>query len=357
MGDLWLPLLPTWLERAVGADMVLRADGWESASRSTGGYDDVFAIQWHHDAIDQPTWTLEQSIPLHAERHRYAPVGALVLERVTGRWGVIAAGATNTSGKGGPLPCSRGVIPVDSGNRFIISIEAQNNGRGEPWSDDMLDSYALGTAAIIKGLRDDGAYDARRDEFVPIVLDPEHPGDVHAHYRLDGRGYTTRKIDPADGEGDQPVSRYGRSDDPRYGRWDMAAAQSDVAAALARLDNPAPPPGFGGPPVTSPVNPTTVSRPGDVIQYREVMTVVYDPSVGWRPLTDGSEDDAAREIDQGDDDRTFELVDFAGLASARLFISSMIAQLDDTPGGHPGDPALTARDWMWERFNTAAGKA
>ena len=45
-----------------------------------------------------------------------------------GTWWVLAAGATNTNGKGGPW----GPIPANSANSRVIGIEAGNNGIGEP---------------------------------------------------------------------------------------------------------------------------------------------------------------------------------------------------------------------------------
>jgi hypothetical protein len=54
---------------------------------------------------------------------------------------VCAGGATNTNGKGGPLTVSRGTVPLDSMNTHAISIEAGNNGVGEPWPVEQIDAY------------------------------------------------------------------------------------------------------------------------------------------------------------------------------------------------------------------------
>ena len=72
----------------------------------------------------------------------------LYLER-SGRWWVLAAGATNTNGKGGPW----GRIPANSANSKVIGIEAGNNGIGEAWPEGMQESYTTGVAALAKHYR------------------------------------------------------------------------------------------------------------------------------------------------------------------------------------------------------------
>jgi hypothetical protein len=42
---------------------------------------------------------------------------------------LIAAGAANTAGKGGPLTLSRGTVPLDSGNSTTWAWEVANGGR------------------------------------------------------------------------------------------------------------------------------------------------------------------------------------------------------------------------------------
>lgn len=223
MGDLWTPDIDDWL-RAAGLQCG-EWQGWLTRSRGSGGLDDIYAIQCHHDASSTST-TLEGASRHGYETVEFAPVGALRLDRGTsGRWNVGAAGATNTSGKGGPLVCSRGTIPLDSANRFVISIEALNNGVGELWSAQQRASYVRGVAAIIVGLRDQGAYDARAGAYRRIKLDPRHPGDVHSHFEY----APTRKIDPAG-----PPDPYGDLSD-RYMRWLMNTFRADVTEVVDEL--------------------------------------------------------------------------------------------------------------------------
>lgn len=219
MGNLWLPDLDDWL-RDAGLE-VYEHPGWLTRSRSSGGYDDIHAIGLHHDASAIGRGR-EAAARAHFDLHEFAPVGALALNR-DGSWTVGAAGATNTQGKGGPFRCSRATTPLDAANRYWIAIEAGNNGLGEPWPTVQQDSYLRGVAAIVRGLAEQGAYDAAARSYRRIVLDPLIDGGV-AHFE-----WTTRKIDPAG-----PARWHTTTD--RYMRWDMAAWRRDVAALLTTPD-------------------------------------------------------------------------------------------------------------------------
>jgi hypothetical protein len=206
MGSVWLGSLPDVLRNA-GVPVNVYP-GWETRSRSSGGYDSVLAIQVHHTASD--------ASPASDMRYMWEvsdtkPIGALHLAR-DGRWTVGAAGATNTSGKGGPLVTSRGTIPLDAANRFVISIEAANRGDGEVWPDAQLRSYVKGSAALAR------AY------LGGVVL---VPGDVHAHFE-----WTSRKIDPAGN------SWYAQG----ANKWNMTQFRSDVTSAIAPPPQPPPDP-------------------------------------------------------------------------------------------------------------------
>ena len=231
MGNYWLPHLDRWLIDA-GLDVETWPE-WLVRSRSTGGYDKPIAIGAHHTAVRfthrDPTVDARQAARRAWETAQYRPVGAFRLAR-NGLWIVGAAGATNTQGRGDAIQTSNGLIPYNSGNRYVIAIEAMNNGVGEFWRPEMLDSYEIGVAAIIKGLRDDGAYNAKTRQFEEIILNPNHPGDVHAHFEY----APTRKIDPANGP---TPGRYENQSD-RYGRWPMDLFRRNVALRLNHLNTP-----------------------------------------------------------------------------------------------------------------------
>lgn len=188
MGKFWLTSLPDVLAAAGLA--VDTYDGWEVRARSTGGYDEVFAVQVHHTASDTSP-AADMSYMWEGSPDR--PVGAVYLAR-DGRVTVGAAGATNTSGKGGPRETVHGTIPADAANKYVISIEAANDGVGELWPAAQLDAYVTAVAAI------DAAY------WLSV-------GDVHAHHE-----WTDRKIDPA---GASPYATGANS-------WNMDAFRADV---------------------------------------------------------------------------------------------------------------------------------
>lgn len=272
MGNLWLPDMDDWL-RDIGGLPVETWPNWLTASRGSGGYDDIFGIQVHHDA--SPTsWTLERSSQYGFDQAQYHPVGALRLDRGDSqRWMVGAAGATNTSGKGGPMACSRGTIPLDSANRYLISIEALNNGVGETWTPANRDAYVRGVAALIIGLREQGAYDAVHGVYRKIILNPLVGGDVGAHFEW----APTRKIDPAG-----PPDPFADLTD-RYQRWKMDQFRVAVADMVGRLsgETPSPPPNPDpGVPMTVEFNRWVASVNGDrVYDSRPNTPVWHNPDV------------------------------------------------------------------------------
>lgn len=174
--QIWLLDLPDAC-RSGGLD-VTTFDGWETRSRSSGGYDDLLGIGYHHDA--SPTTVSEANVDRYGWVNADAkPIGAMRLHR-DGTLVVGAAGSTNTMGRGGPLTVSKGIIPKDRGNQTMIAIEAGNNGIGEPWSKTMVDAYVALVAALCKW----------------YGLDPAR--DIFGHYDYVLPPPTTgRKIDPA----------------------------------------------------------------------------------------------------------------------------------------------------------------
>ena len=169
MGSLWLPDLPDWLD---DAGLEVRCwDGWETRSRCSGGYDQLWAVIVHHTASNTSP---DNDCAYMWDNADDQPIGALLLER-SGRVTIGAAGATNCAGKGGPLATSHGTIPLDKGNTYAFNIEAANNGTGEAWPADQLDAYTLLVACLCDH------------------LDLDAGRDVIAHYEW----APDRKIDPA----------------------------------------------------------------------------------------------------------------------------------------------------------------
>jgi len=190
VGQIWLTSLPDVLRNA--GLVVDTYPGWETRARSTGGYDDILGVQVHHTASNaSPASDMAYMWDGSPDR----PVGAIYLAR-DGRVTVGAAGATNTSGKGGPMNTSRGTIPLDAANRYVISIEAANAGTGEPWPIAQQQAYVIMVEALCSAYGLQTVY-----------------GDVHAHFE-----WTSRKIDPA-GE-----SNYASGGN----KWNMDAFRQDV---------------------------------------------------------------------------------------------------------------------------------
>ena len=194
MGAHWLSNLPDVIAGA-GLDVDVWP-GWESRARSSGGYDQVWAVFVHHTASSTSP---QGDMAYMWDNAEDRPIGAIYLAR-DGQVTVGAAGATNCQGKGGPYAVSAGTIPIDKGNAYGIAIEAANNGTGEHWPHAQTDAYVTLVGALI----DAYGLDADRD--------------VVAHAE-----WTTRKVDPA---GPSPWSNTADT-------WAMDAFRDDVAVACA----------------------------------------------------------------------------------------------------------------------------
>jgi hypothetical protein len=62
---------------------------------------------------------------------------------------VIAAGRANHAGEGGPLIG----VPKDSGNAFLIGVEVENDGIGEKWTPELVQTCDIVFATLLLGLR------------------------------------------------------------------------------------------------------------------------------------------------------------------------------------------------------------
>jgi len=126
-----------WL-RAVGVKVV-EIDDWETRARSSGGFAaPPLGVQWHHTASSgqHPLNDIRYMTQVNPAR----PVGNCYLA-TDGTCYMLAAGAANTAGKGGPYQMSRGTVPLDKGNTTTWAIEAANNGVGQAWPQVQVDAY------------------------------------------------------------------------------------------------------------------------------------------------------------------------------------------------------------------------
>lgn len=210
MGSRYLTALADWC-RAAGLNVV-ETGGWQTRARSSGGFDGnrPWVVAWHHTASQtSPSNDVDYMVNGSPDR----PVANLYLAR-DGSVHVMAAGATNTNGKGYSFKTSKGVIPNDQLNTHAVSIEAANNGVGEAWTQQQIDAYFRLSLALTEALG-------------------LAPGDVCNHQTW----APDRKIDPATAAAVQGPWR------PRpvgsSGTWN----QSDVVTELIeRSGVPDPPP-------------------------------------------------------------------------------------------------------------------
>jgi hypothetical protein len=203
--------------RTTGLDTV-EEPGWETRSRSSGGYVvPPVGIVVHHTASG-PASDGQPDVDYCCYVADIKPICGLYLSR-TGRVWVCAAGATNHAGSGGAY----GPIPVDDANRRCIGIEAANRGDGsEPWPTVQQDAYVT----LVRALCDHYAIST------PNVIS-------HALWA------PSRKIDPA---GPARFTLTG-------GTWDMDLFRGEVIGAPT-------------PPEPTPTPPdTTTGYPGQAQTY------------------------------------------------------------------------------------------
>ena len=214
----------TWLAdelRAAGLtvkDSGYPIDGWQKRGRSSGGFPSTpLGVQWHHTASQTSP---QNDINWQIVGCDDAPVGNLTIMRDGSVW-MVAAGAANTAGKGGPLSLSRGSIPLDSANTRTVGIEVANSGTGEPWPQVQIDSYFTASNAINAKLGN-------------------LPTDVFSHSLGTGDGWTNRKIDPAKASAVQgpwkPRGCNGSSD-----TWVLADIRSECQRRAGSTPAPRPP--------------------------------------------------------------------------------------------------------------------
>ena len=148
MGSRYLTEMADWL-RTAGITVVEYA-GWQSRARSTGGYESgrPWGVMWHHTA-SQTSPQNDADYMCHGSSDR--PIANLMVARDGTVW-VLAAGATNTNGKGGPWKWSRGQVPKDNMNVYAVGMELCCNGVGEAYSQVQVDSAFTASIALVANL-------------------------------------------------------------------------------------------------------------------------------------------------------------------------------------------------------------
>ncbi len=217
---------------------VVEYNGWQSRARSSGGFPSgrPWCIMWHHTA-SSPSASAQQDADYMCinKNNSNRPTANLMIARDGSIW-VLAAGATNTNGKGKPIGFSKGTVPNDSMNTYAIGIEMCNNGVGEAWSEAMINTAFAANNALA------AAYGLQPTDLA-----------THNFYAPD------RKIDPAVAESVQ-----GPWVPPRCtssGTWDRGAIQNEAAARAA-----------GPPPEPTPVPPEPTPIPPPVVAWPASLT-------------------------------------------------------------------------------------
>lgn len=133
--------LPTHLRRW-GLTVVTK-DGWRFRGRP---YDfRPRAIIAHHTASSARGGNFaSENVVTNGRPGLPGPLCQFLLGR-DGTVKIIAAGYANHAGYGGP----KAGIPANQGNTYAIGIEAENDGRGEPWSAKQLQAYYRLCAALL----------------------------------------------------------------------------------------------------------------------------------------------------------------------------------------------------------------
>jgi N-acetylmuramoyl-L-alanine amidase len=215
--------------------------GWERRARSSGGFPvPPLGVVWHHAASSTST-SDEACVNYQVRGNPDNPVGNMTLGRDGSVW-PIAGGASNCAGKGGPMNFSRGQCPKDQGNTYLVNIEVNNNGVGEPWSEQLIDAYFRLSNAI-------NAYLGNQ------------PTDITSHALGTGDGYTNRKVDPATNDAVQGlwVPRSANSSKT----WVLADMRSECANRAAG-GGPTPVPPDPVPPDPTPPQPPVTNWPASL---------------------------------------------------------------------------------------------
>lgn len=126
--------------RAAGLN-VIEQSGWQSRARSSGGFSDgrPWCVMWHHTASG-PEASAKSDTDYMSYNSDSKPIANIMIARNGDVW-LLAAGATNTNGKGtGDIHTSRGRVPNDNMNTYAFGMEIQNTGTGQAYSPECMDA-------------------------------------------------------------------------------------------------------------------------------------------------------------------------------------------------------------------------
>jgi hypothetical protein len=165
----------TWLAdalRTVGLT-VIEDEGWKS--RGHPFTFDPKGVVFHHTASGK---TLGNAPSLRIVREGRPDLGGPLCHVLVARNGdvyTIAAGYAAHAGLGGPFKN----IPENSGNKYLLGVEVENDGLDEEWTEVVLDSCDKVFAAILKHLDKNTSWCIGHKEWAPDrKIDPDHGFDM-----------------------------------------------------------------------------------------------------------------------------------------------------------------------------------
>lgn len=293
MGNMWLRDLPEILRPHIGRGLagLETVAGWETRARSSGGLDQVRGIIWHHTA-SKPSSDGARDARYVATGGPTPPISQLYIDRKGVVW-VVAAGAANHAGKGGPVsPTSPAPwLPKDDANRHTIGIEMANDGVGEVWPVELL------LAAITVGAVLTRHYKLSLDRNI-------------GHRDWCGPGTSTpgRKIDPSGPWADALAWPRGTTWGP-FGS-PLTTFRSLIAQRIAQLDHDE-----ADPPVTPPQPPPPV-RPA------ELFTMVLPGDSYWaiaRRIYGHSNSELVQELMSTNQDRQLRSGEYIRLVGRAVY--------------------------------------
>lgn len=255
----------TWLADALrdsGLEVV-EYQGWKTRSRVSGGFIDnrPFGVMVHHTASPKYYDGIRDANHC-AVGSDVAPICNLYIDRKGIVW-VLAAGATNTNGKGRPIVFSKGTVPLDTMNTHAVGIECGNDGIGERWPQAQVDAL-IATANVVN---------ARCGNL---------PSDVCTHHDY----APTRKIDPATTNVAGPWVPRAIN---KYGTWNLDDLKAECVKRGSYVVPPEPPP-------LKPLPPLPFPPPGS--KEDEMRLYVYVDENGTIWIGNGVQRRALESMDQ-----------------------------------------------------------
>jgi hypothetical protein len=135
--------------------------GWQARARP--GSFDPRGVMFHHTASKRTSGAAPSlGTVVNGRPDLAGPLCELLVAR-DGTVFLVAGGRANHAGKGGPWRN----VPKHSGNAFIFGVEVENDGKGEPWSQDLLRTCETVFAVLLVDMRRAPVWVVAHKEWAP----------------------------------------------------------------------------------------------------------------------------------------------------------------------------------------------